>query len=161
MVPGVVDGWDRLLRRFGTMKFKEVLEPARRYAFEGFPVHEVLAGSFRSNRGRLCGLDPPRDKDTASVYCPGGDVPGLYGVFRNPDLGRAFETLQEKGVDAFYRARSPGRSWPRRNPRAGAMDHGRPEKLRIEVEPPLSTNYHGYDIYETPPRARGGPRWRC
>jgi gamma-glutamyltranspeptidase/glutathione hydrolase len=156
MVPGVVDGWDRLLRRFGTMKFKEVLEPARRYALEGFPVHEVLAGSFRDNRGRLCGLDPPRDKDTASVYCPGGDVPGLYGIFRNPDLGRAFETLQEKGVDAFYRgeiARAIVAKAESLAPGLWTMDDLKNYESRWE--PPLSTNYHGYDIYETPPPSQG------
>ena len=49
MVPGGPDGWDKMLKRFGTMKFKEVLEPARKYAFEGFPVHEVLANSFRGS----------------------------------------------------------------------------------------------------------------
>ncbi len=36
-VPGAVDGWSQLLSRLGTKKFSEVLEPAIRYANEGFP----------------------------------------------------------------------------------------------------------------------------
>ena len=39
-VPGAVDGWSQLLSRLGTKKFSEVLEPAIRYANEGFPVPE-------------------------------------------------------------------------------------------------------------------------
>src|SRR5271156_3112133 len=39
-VPGVVDGWSKLLSRFGTKKFSEVLAPATQYARDGFPVPE-------------------------------------------------------------------------------------------------------------------------
>ncbi|MBP2675306.1 MAG: Gamma-glutamyltransferase, partial [Deltaproteobacteria bacterium] len=156
MVPGAVDGWDKLLKRFGTMKFKEALEPARKYAFEGFPVHEVLAGSFRGSRSSLCGLAEPHDKDTSAVYCPGGEVPGLYGILRNPDMGRAFETLQEKGVDAFYKGEIARAIVAKANslaPGLWTMDDLKNYEARWE--PPLSTRYHGYDIYETPPPSQG------
>src|SRR6516225_11141065 len=39
-VPGAVDGWSQLLSRLGSKKFSEALEPAIRYAKEGFPVPE-------------------------------------------------------------------------------------------------------------------------
>src|SRR6202041_840 len=39
-VPGAVDGWSKLLARFGTRKFSELLAPAIYYAREGFPVPE-------------------------------------------------------------------------------------------------------------------------
>jgi gamma-glutamyltranspeptidase/glutathione hydrolase len=39
-VPGAVDGWSKLLARFGTKKFPDVLAPAIYYAREGFPVPE-------------------------------------------------------------------------------------------------------------------------
>jgi len=38
-MPGCVDGWDMLLKRFGTMSFAQVLEPAIKYAEKGFPVN--------------------------------------------------------------------------------------------------------------------------
>src|SRR5438132_648701 len=34
-VPGCVDGWDELRKKFGTLGFKELLEPAARYAEGG------------------------------------------------------------------------------------------------------------------------------
>src|SRR5438552_1210625 len=40
-VPGCVDGWEELRKRFGTMKLEQLLEPSIRYAEEGFPVTEV------------------------------------------------------------------------------------------------------------------------
>src|SRR5438552_9244935 len=42
-VPGAVWGWQAVLKRFGTLTFKDVLEPAARYAEEGFPVSERIA----------------------------------------------------------------------------------------------------------------------
>src|SRR2546423_1335704 len=45
-VPGCVDGWDALRKRFGTQSFDRLLEPSIRYAEDGFPVTEVIAGSW-------------------------------------------------------------------------------------------------------------------
>ena len=154
MVPGSVDGWDKMLKRFGTLTFKEVLEPARKYAFEGFPVHEVLANSFRSSS--LCNttLDP----DTPDVYCKGGQQPGLYEIFQNPDMGHAFEVLQKKGVKAFYEGEIAAAIVAKANSRGITVPGGGPfwtmddlKNYQARWEEPLSTTYHGYKIWETPP----------
>src|SRR5207244_1679812 len=42
-IPGCVDGWEELRRRFGTLPLAELLEPSIRYAEDGFPVTEVIA----------------------------------------------------------------------------------------------------------------------
>ena len=42
-VPGCVDGWEELRRRFGTKGFTELLKPAIDYAEQGFPVSEIIA----------------------------------------------------------------------------------------------------------------------
>jgi gamma-glutamyltranspeptidase/glutathione hydrolase len=161
MVPGSVDGWDKLLKRFGTMTFKEVLEPARKSAVEGFPVHEVLASSFRGSSSNLCSTT--RDPDTPNVYCKGGNVPGLYSIFRNPDMGHAFEVLQKKGRDAFYKgeiaeaivkkANSLGVKVPGGGSQFWTMDDL--SNYQAKWVEPLTTRYHGYDIYETPPPSQG------
>src|SRR5271156_4061380 len=52
-VPGAVDGWSKLLARFGTKKFSGVLAPATYYAREGFPVPEVVALEWKNAEGHL------------------------------------------------------------------------------------------------------------
>ena len=47
-VPGCVDGWAELNKRFGRKPLAELLAPAIRYAEEGFPLTEVIAGSWRN-----------------------------------------------------------------------------------------------------------------
>src|SRR5262245_34834058 len=47
-VPGCVDGWVELQKRFGTKSLAELLEPAIKYAEEGVPVPEIIGGYWRS-----------------------------------------------------------------------------------------------------------------
>src|SRR6185369_14419243 len=42
-LPGCVDGWDELRRKFGTMTFAQTLKAAIDYAEKGFPVSEIIA----------------------------------------------------------------------------------------------------------------------
>jgi len=156
MVPGSVDGWDQMLKRFGSMTFKEVLEPARRSAVEGFPVHEVMANSFHGSKNNLCSYS--RDPDTPDVYCKGGDVPALYSIFKNPDMGHTFEVLQKKGRDAFYKGEIAEAIVKKANSLGVLVPGGGPfwtmddlASYHARWEEPLHTNYHGYEIYETPP----------
>src|SRR5712692_4066810 len=42
-VPGTVDAWAQLHKKFGKLKLSDDLAPAIRYAEEGFPVTEIIA----------------------------------------------------------------------------------------------------------------------
>src|SRR5205807_2079433 len=48
-VPGAVDGWQKLLDRFGKKKLSEVLAPTIRTAEDGFPVTEWISGLWAAN----------------------------------------------------------------------------------------------------------------
>ena len=47
-VPGCVDGWFELHKKFGSMPMERILSHAIQYARNGFPVHDELAGSLRA-----------------------------------------------------------------------------------------------------------------
>ena len=47
-VPGCVDGWFELHKKFGSMPMNKVLEKAVSYARNGFPVHAELANSLKN-----------------------------------------------------------------------------------------------------------------
>jgi gamma-glutamyltranspeptidase/glutathione hydrolase len=97
-VPGAIDGWAKLLDRFGKLKFKQVLEPAIRDADQGFPLSERIHTDWRSGVNLL-----RRDPDSAAVYLKDNQAPPLYSIVRNPDLANTFRILQKKGRDAFYK----------------------------------------------------------
>src|SRR5256885_11006900 len=52
-VPGAVDGWDKLLRRFGRKKLSDVLRPAIRCAEDGFPVTEIFSSYWVGSEKKL------------------------------------------------------------------------------------------------------------
>src|SRR6478672_4540518 len=45
-VPGCVDGWDKLHRKFGRVPWRDLFQPAIYYARNGFPVTEMIAGAW-------------------------------------------------------------------------------------------------------------------
>jgi gamma-glutamyltranspeptidase/glutathione hydrolase len=147
VVPGTVSGWDALLKRLGTMTFKEVLEPAATYAEEGFPVHEIARWGAS---GRL-----RADSDSVATWLPNGEGPALYGIFRNPDMGRAFRLLQQKGRDAFYRGDIARAIAAKSQKVGGAITLEDLAEYQSEWVEPLSTKYHGYDVYQLPPPGQG------
>ena len=87
-----------LLKRYGTMTFKQVLEAAARVADQGFGITERIGYEWK-------GRAPPllkADTESARVYLVDGEAPPLYSIFRNADVAKAFRTLQSGGRDAFY-----------------------------------------------------------
>jgi gamma-glutamyltranspeptidase/glutathione hydrolase len=151
VVPGTVSGWDALLKRFGSMEFAQVLEPARAYAEEGFPVHERVHGDWRGAADDLA-----EDPDSAETFLPGGEPPELYSIFRNPDLAKALREIQRGGRAAFYKG-DIARAIVRKSREAGGVmqmsDLTEYPKARFMT--PLSTNYHGYDVHQLPPPGQG------
>jgi gamma-glutamyltranspeptidase/glutathione hydrolase len=149
-VPGCVDGWETLNKRFGTRKLSELLAPSIATAEEGFPVTEVIAGYWRGGEKTLS-----EHPDSAATYLPGGKAPRFGEVFRNPNLARTYRRIGEQGASAFYRgeiaekivafSRASGGYFSMRD----FADH------KSDWIEPVSTNYRGYDVWELPPNGQG------
>jgi gamma-glutamyltranspeptidase/glutathione hydrolase len=148
--PGAVDGWDALLKRAGTMTFKEVLEPAARIAENGFGVSERVHGDWNDHLATL-----RSDPETARVYLPGGEPPPLYSVFRNPDLGKAFRLLQTGGRDAFYKGPIAEAMVARSQALGGGMTMADLARTEASWVTPISTTYRGHEVYQLPPSTQG------
>ena len=149
-VPGVVDGWDLLLRHAGTMDFAAVLEPAAQLAERGFAVSERIRSDWIRGTSVLA-----LDAHSSSVYLPGGAPPPLYAVFRNPDLARTLRILQQHGKGAFYEGEIAEAIVARSSALGGTMTLKDLAATRATWETPLCTRYRGHDIYEMPPSTQG------
>jgi gamma-glutamyltranspeptidase / glutathione hydrolase len=149
-VPGVVDGWQKLLDRFGHKKLAEVLAPAIQVADGGFPVTEWVASLWREN-AQVVGRDP----DAAKVYLPGGRPPEVGQVFSNPDLAASLRLIASQGRDAFYRGDLARRIVAASTARGGVMSAEDLASYSSEWVNPLSTTYRGWTVYELPPNGQG------
>ena len=97
-VPGAIAGYDAMLKRFGSVTFKEAFERAARIAEEGWGLAERRHADLRSS---VKGLQA--DADSAQTFLEDGQAPALYSIIRNPGLGKALRLIQAQGRDAFYK----------------------------------------------------------
>ncbi len=149
-VPGAFDGWSTLLDKYGTMKMSDLLQPAIRYADEGYPVMEKAAEDWGEVVDVL-----KRDPAAAATYLPNGDAPKPGQIFKNPHLANTLRQLASGGREAFY-AGPIGRAivdYCRQH--GGFLTMEDLAAQHAEWVQPISTNYRGYDVYEMPPNGQG------
>ncbi len=149
-VPGAVDGWFQLHSRYGRLDMKEILAPAIAYARDGFPVSEVIAHYFQSNKTRI-GHFP----GFAETYMPNGDVPRKGEMFKNPRLANTLESIALKGRDEFYKGDIARRIDAYMAEQGGLLNYDDLAAHESEWVTPVSTNYRGWDVYELPPNGQG------
>jgi gamma-glutamyltranspeptidase/glutathione hydrolase len=150
VAPGAVDAWDVLLKRCGTMSMGSVLQPAVELAEQGFPVSERIQNDWQLSAELL-----RTDADSARTYLPAGQPPDRYGVFRNPDLARAFRLLQSQGRDAFYQGDIAAAMIAKSRALGGMLSHADLAATRADWVEPLQTRYGGFDVFEFPPNTQG------
>jgi len=149
-VPGAVDGWQKLLDRFGKKKFPEVLAPAIGAAEDGFPVPEWMAAAWRD------GADSLRASDAAvQTYLPSGRAPATGQLFRNPDLARSLRLVAQGGRDAYYKGEIAKMIVEASRRHGGTLAEKDFAEYSAEWVDPLSTTYRGWTVYELPPNGQG------
>ena len=149
-VPGAISGYDALLSRFGTLGFQETFERAARIAEEGWGQGERRHRDLVSSEQRL-----QNDDYSSEVFLDNGKAPDLYKILRNPDLARALRLIQKDGRDAFYRGPIGDALIARVQKGGGVMTHADLAEFESEWVEPISTNYHGFDVFQLPPPGQG------
>lgn len=148
-VPGAVDGWFEMHKKFGNMKMKDILQPAINYANNGFPVTELIAyyWSKSSSLQRFPGF-----KET---FMPNGKAPAKGEIFKNPRLAKTFEILAKDGRDAFYKGEIAEKIVDYVREQGGFLSMRDFEDHHSDWVEPISVNYRGYDVWELPPSGQG------
>ncbi len=149
-VPGAVDGWFELHKRFGKLSMRKVLAPAIQYAREGFPVSEVIAYYWERNARVLSEYE-----GFAETFLPDGRPPAAGEMFANPRLANTYETLARKGRNAFYKgdiARTIAQYMKRQGGFLSYEDLAGHESEWVE---PVVSDYRGHEVWELPPNGQG------
>ena len=95
-VPGAVAGWVDAHDRFGSRPFAELLEPAIRFARDGFAVSTRLALDFEAQGGDL-------NEYGRALYLPNdGAAPVVGTILRNPELAASLETIAREKKAGYY-----------------------------------------------------------
>ncbi|MBV8501844.1 MAG: gamma-glutamyltransferase family protein [Paucibacter sp.] len=151
-VPGSVWGWEEVLKRFGKLTFKEVLQPAVEYAENGFPVSERIAFEWQlPNALPLKGCCTKPDPDSIRTWTIDGQPPVAGQIFRNPDLARTFRILQTQGRDGFYKGEIAQAIVAKSNSLGGTMTMEDLASYKGEWVEPAAITYRGVQVNELPP----------
>ena len=148
-VPGCVDGWFELHKKFGKLPMDEVLSPAVGYAREGFPVSELIA--YYWARSRFLARYP----GFRETFLPGGKAPAKGEIFKNPMLANTLERLGKDGRDVFYKGEFAKVMAKFMKENGGYLTYEDFSTHKSEWVEPVSTNYRGYDVWELPPNGQG------
>ncbi len=149
-IPGTLDGWCCMLEEHGTMPLAEVLAPAIALAERGFPITEVIAHSWKRNSEKL-----RLDASAASTYLPAGRAPGPGEVITQPDLAGPFRKLAAGGREVFYGGEIAEAIVACSEANGGLITIRDLRDHTSSWTTPISTRYHGYDVYECPPNGQG------
>ncbi|WP_424810488.1 gamma-glutamyltransferase family protein [Roseococcus sp. YIM B11640] len=97
IIPAAPDAWITALRRFGTMRFGEVVQAAIRLA-EGFVCYPLLADMIASHEAQYA-----RWPSNAAIFLPGGRPPRAGEIFVQADLARSLRYMADEEAAALGR----------------------------------------------------------
>jgi gamma-glutamyltranspeptidase/glutathione hydrolase len=148
-VPGAVDAWAAALARCGTRSLADVLEPAIRYARDGFPVSEIIAHQWALAAGLL------QNPDALRTFTIDGRPPRLGETMRLPGLARTLELIAVGGPNAFYRGDLATQIVAFSDRHGGFLDAEDLAQHGSQWVEPITTGYRGYELAEIPPNGQG------
>ncbi len=149
-VPGCVDGWFELHKKFGRLPMARLLEPTITAAREGAPVPRVIAGAWARGAAKFKNMP-----GFAEVFMPGGKIPAEGELFANPALAATLGRIAEGGRDAFYGGETADAIVAYSNEVGGFFSLADFADHTSEWVEPVSTTYRGWTMWELPPNGQG------
>jgi gamma-glutamyltranspeptidase/glutathione hydrolase len=152
-VPGTVAGLDLALRKYGSGKFtwRQLIEPARKLAVQGFKLSHRIAQTLKDNERKLSQYE-----DSRAIFLNDGSNFKEGDVLRQPELAATLARLQRGGAREFYRgltARLIAEDMRRHN---GLITLEDLRRYTPKERAPLRSTYRGHEIISMPPPSSGG-----
>ncbi|CAI6025105.1 Glutathione hydrolase-like YwrD proenzyme [Cohnella sp. JJ-181] len=155
-VPGAPAAWASLAEKFGRLPLAQSLEPAIRYAEEGFPISPVVGSYWRGAAQHYGGLlKGPEFAEWFRTFAPDGIGPSIGDIQKLPDHARTLQAIAETNAESFYRGKLAEAidGFSRRF--AGFLRLEDLAAYRPEWVEPIRIDYRGYDVWELPPNGSG------
>jgi gamma-glutamyltranspeptidase/glutathione hydrolase len=149
-VPGAVDLWAVLSKRFGRLPFEALFAPAVAYARDGFPVSPITAarwGEARAVYGRFPAF--------AKTFLPGGRAPRAGERFVCREQAESLLAIADSRGKTLYRGELARRIAACARAEGGAMTEEDLASHRTEAVTPISQPYRGVRLHEIPPNGQG------
>ncbi len=155
-VSGAPGTWAALNKRFGKLTLKECLEPAIRYAREGYPLSPTLGYNWRKAYESYTEvLKGEEYREWFNTFTIEGRCPEVGDVIKLENHARTLESIGDTNGESFYRGEIAQRIDRASRKYGGYIrkeDYAAFEPQWVE---PIKLNYRGYEICELPPNGQG------
>lgn len=152
-VPGQIALWGDLVARHGRLSLATVLEPAIRYASDGFQVAPLTAGLWHRAAQAMAarsGVDEWR-----RVFLTGGAPPAAGALIRFADHARTLECVARDGPRAFYEGELAAQIDRFSAAEGGLLRASDLAAHQTDLSPGVFVDYRGYRLHEIAPNGQG------
>jgi gamma-glutamyltranspeptidase/glutathione hydrolase len=145
-VPGTVRGFEYAQRKYGRLRWADVVMPAVRLAREGFEISYGLAESLRGSP-KL-----PLSAESRRIFLgrSAGDR------LRQPELARTLARIARQGANDFYEGETARRLASEMARNGGLITLEDLKAYAVAEREPLRGRYRGFEIWTAPPPSSGG-----
>ncbi len=148
-VPGLVDGWMEIHKRYCTKEFSELLEPAIDLADNGFPVTEKYEQSLNMS------FEVLKEYGWKDIFAPDSRIPPVGSIFKQGLLARTLKLLADEGPDTYYRGYLSDLIISGLEGSEVPLDETDFRNHSSTVRKPMHSSYHDYTVYEASPNSQG------
>jgi len=145
-VPGTVEGMWEAQKRFGKLKWKQVLAPAIKYAQDGFVVDDQLIERRDRASKEFAG------KTNFDLYFGGMKADE---VFKQPDLAQTLQRIADKGAKGFYQGKTAELIATSMTGH-GLITARDLKEYKAVWRQPVVASWNGYRVITAPPPSSGG-----
>jgi gamma-glutamyltranspeptidase / glutathione hydrolase len=149
-VPGSIAGFYSAIHEYGSLPWKEVLEPAIFYAENGFPINGQAYSTMQQRYDALT-LRPSGRR----IFAPNGFLPPVGSIFKQPEMADTLKSIAQEGPEFFYKgsfAEEMVKAIQGIGGKATLQDFASYQVLNRE---PIRGTYQDYSIVGPPPPGTG------
>ena len=149
-IPGAISAWETLLAAHGRKGLDELLQPAIRFAEEGWPVADRVASDWAKSEDKL-------RRNGAEAFLPNGAAPRPGDLFVQRPLAETLRTIAKHGSKGFYEG--PVAADMVATLRAHGGLHTEADfaagRTVAEFVDPIRIGYRGHEVWQCPPNGSG------
>lgn len=149
-VPGSVDGMVTAHKKYGKLKWADLVQPAIDLARNGFKITKHLASDLNRTQAQFIKLNPGKNYLLKQGGWKEGDV------LVQEDLAKTFEFIRDKGRDGFYDGVVANQIVAEMKNGSGLMTKEDLKNYHSVWREAITGNYKGYKIITMPPPSSGG-----
>lgn len=155
-VPGVPAAWAELSKKFGKLSLLETLQPAIRYAEEGYPLTPILGHYWKKAYDKFKDSFKSAEFDSwFETFAPDGRAPEIGEMWKSPGHAATLRAIGESDARDFYEGEIASKIDAFMEQHGGFLSKADLAAYKPEWVEPVSTKYRGHDVWEIPPNGQG------